>query len=380
MKKLCILGCTGSIGCQTLDVVRLNKNGYTIDSLVAGANAELLIKQALEFIPNIVVIADEGKYNEVKQALSHTHIEIATGKQAVCDCASRSVDIVIGAITGAEGLAPVLSAIDAGNDIALANKESLVCAGDMVMDIARSKGVKILPVDSEHSALFQVYCAPQKDSLKKIVLTASGGSFLHETKEYIDKATVEQALNHPNWSMGKKVTIDSAGLMNKGLELIEACHLFNVEHDMVDVIVHPQSIIHSMISYQDGSTLAQMGYPDMRTPIAVAMAYPNRIDSGVECLDFATMGELTFQKPDEVRFPALNLCRNAFKSGGGACMVLNASNEIAVDAFLNQKISFGHIAKIVATALDTYSYKTPETLLEFEEMNMEIREKTKSFV
>ncbi len=244
------------------------------------------------------------------------------------------------------------------------------------MSISRKKGLQMLAVDSEHSALFQVYNAPQKDSIDKITLTASGGAFLHYSKDEIRKAGVSDALNHPKWSMGKKVTVDSAGLMNKGLELIEACHLFDVGEDIINVVVHPQSIVHSMISYNDGSTLAQLGYPDMRTPIAVALAYPSRIVCGVESLNFTSMGNLTFREPDNDRFPALNLCRQAFKNGGGSCMVLNTSNEVAVEAFLQKKIEFGIIARIVEKSLNTMCYPTFNNLEDFKAMNAEIRIKT----
>ena len=376
MKKICILGSTGSIGTQTLDVVRLNTQIYEVDSLVAGRNADVVISQAKEFHPKVVAMADLKAFAKVKNALSTLPIEVVYGEEEICSVASRTVDIVVGAITGANGFAPVLSAIKAGNNIALANKESLVCGGDMLMSIARKKGVQILPVDSEHSALFQVYNAPQKDSIDKITLTASGGAFLHYSKDEIRKAGVSDALNHPKWSMGKKVTVDSAGLMNKGLELIEACHLFDVGEDIINVVVHPQSIVHSMISYNDGSTLAQLGYPDMRTPIAVALAYPSRIVCGVESLNFTSMGNLTFREPDNDRFPALNLCRQAFKNGGGSCMVLNTSNEVAVEAFLQKKIEFGIIARIVEKSLNTMCYPTFNNLEDFKAMNAEIRIKT----
>ena len=377
MKKITLLGSTGSIGTQTLDVIGLNPEKFTVQHLVAGNNADLLIKQALEYKPKSVVI-NNTHIEKVKDALSGTGVEVLD-ENHTDEIAGVNVDIVVAGITGSAGLSPVLSAIKSGNDIALANKESLVCGGDMVMELAGIKGVNIIPVDSEHSAIFQVL-SDNKQGLEKIILTASGGAFLNRDKDFIQNAKLSDALNHPNWDMGKKVTIDSAGLMNKGLEVIEACYLFNESVDKIDVVIHPQSIIHSMVSYVDGSTLAQMGQPNMKTPIAYALSYPDRVDSGIKPLNFGELGDLTFEKPDLERFPALKLCIGAMKAGGGKTAVLNGANEVAVDTFINGNIVFGDIAKVVEKMLENIDSKTPKTIDEFNELNSEVVAKTAEYI
>ena len=377
MKKITVLGSTGSIGTQALDVIGLNSEIFTVENLVAGNNADLLIKQALEYKPKSVVI-NNSHIQKVKDALSGTDIKVFA-ENHTDEIAGEKVDIVVAGITGSAGLSPVLSAIKSGNDIALANKESLVCGGDMVMDLAKSNGVNIIPVDSEHSAIFQVL-SDKKQGLEKIILTASGGAFLNKDFDFIQNAKLSDALNHPNWDMGKKVTIDSAGLMNKGLEVIEACYLFDEPVDKIDVVIHPQSIIHSMVSYSDGSTLAQMGEPNMKTPIAYALSYPDRIKSGIKPLNFAEVGDLTFEKPDLKRFPALQLCIEAMKMGSGKTAVLNGANEVAVGAFINGEILFGDIAKIVEKMIGDIDSQTPKNIDEFNELHNEITIKTTEYI
>ena len=378
MKKITILGSTGSIGTQTLDVIASNIELFKVEHLVAGNNADLLIQQALKFKPKSVTI-NNLHIDKVKSNLDGTGIDVFD-ETKIDMIASDNVDLVVGAITGSSGLSPVYNAIKSGNDIALANKESLVCAGDMIMKLANKHKVKIIPIDSEHSAIFQVYSKQQKSGLEKIILTASGGAFVDKDINFIKTAKLQDALKHPNWSMGQKVTIDSAGLMNKGLEVIEACYLFDVKVKDVDVVIHRQSIIHSMVSMKDGSTLAQLGYPDMKTPIAYALSYPKRIYSGVNTLNFYEMNNLTFEKPDLKKFPALQLCKNSMEDGNGKPTVLNASNELAVEQFIKGNILFGNISEIVESMLSIINSKIPNDLQEFNELHNETIAKTKEYV
>ncbi|MBO4611421.1 MAG: 1-deoxy-D-xylulose-5-phosphate reductoisomerase [Bacteroidales bacterium] len=352
-KKIAILGSTGSIGSQTLDVVRQHPDRFEVKVITAGSNAALLTEQAREFSVPHAVICNESKYGEVRDALAGTATEVHAGIGAACDLVTGDdVDIVVASMVGFSGLRPTLAAIRAGKDIALANKETLVAAGSIVMAEAKRCGVKILPVDSEHSAIFQCLLGAQGNALARIHLTASGGPFRTWTREQIAAATAAQALKHPNWDMGAKVTIDSATMMNKGFELIEACWLFDVTPDMVNVLVHPESIIHSMVEFEDNAIIAQLGCPDMREPIGFALSFPARLSVGNKKVDFASIAALHFEAPDPARFPNLELAREAFKRGGNMPCVLNAANEVAVRAFLEDRIGFYGITDLIQKCLD----------------------------
>lgn len=352
-KTISILGATGSIGDSTNDVIEDNREAFIVEALVAHSNVNKLARRAISLGAKRAVIADDRKYEALKTALAGTGIVAGAGRQAVLDCAREPVDMLVCAMVGAQGIEPAMAAIEAGNVVALANKEALVCAGDVMMDRAKAKGVRILPLDSEHNALFQVFEEPNADQIEKITVTASGGPFRSWSGEQIRGATIADALNHPNWSMGQKVTIDSATLANKGLEIIEAHHLFNLPPEQIDVVVHPQSIIHGMVHYMDGSVLAQLGTPDMRTPIAAALAWPERFAaSRVERLDLAKLGQLTFEPPDTDRFPMLALAFDTMRAGGPMPALFNAANEVAVENFVAGRCQFHEIATIVAMTLD----------------------------
>ena len=351
MKKIAVLGSTGSIGTQTLDVCR--RLGYEIVALAAGSNAELLEKQAREFSPKLVAAADENAARRLSIALSGTGITVLGGERAVLEAAAAECDIVLNAVTGIAGLRPTIAAVEAGNDIALANKETLVAGGRRVMDYAAEHGVKILPVDSEHSAIFQ--CLQAKGDyarIKKLILTASGGPFFGKTEEELKKVRPQDALNHPTWNMGKKVTIDSASMANKGLEIIEAAHLFDVEQNNIDVVIHRESIVHSLVQFTDNSVLAQLGVPDMRTPIQYALTWPERESEAAAELDLANVGTLHFYRQDEKTFPSTGLARYALDKGGTATAAFNAADEIAVAAFLDGKIKFTDIPKIIEKTIE----------------------------
>ena len=351
MKKIAVLGSTGSIGTQTLDVCR--RLGYEIVALAAGSNAELLEKQAREFSPKLVAAADENAARRLSIALSGTGITVLGGERAVLEAAAAECDIVLNAVTGIAGLRPTIAAVEAGNDIALANKETLVAGGRRVMDYAAERGVKILPVDSEHSAIFQ--CLQAKGDyarIKKLILTASGGPFFGKTAAELENMRPEDALRHPTWSMGKKVTIDSASMANKGLEIIEAAHLFDVEQNNIDVVIHRESIVHSLVQFTDNSVLAQLGVPDMRTPIQYALTWPERESEAAAELDLANVGTLHFYRQDEKTFPSTGLARYALDKGGTATAAFNAADEIAVAAFLDGKIKFTDIPKIIEKTID----------------------------
>ena len=349
MKKLIILGSTGSIGTQALEVCR--RDGYRVTALAAGSNITLLEKQAREFKPLRVAVFDSEKAKELKIKLKDTDIKVLSGVEGVCETAQGEGDIVLNSIVGIAGLRPTLSAIEAGKTIALANKETLVTGGEIVNRKAREKGVKILPVDSEHSAIFQsIQGAPEK-SVKKILLTASGGPFFGKKRKDLENVTVKEALNHPNWSMGAKITIDSATLMNKGLEVIEAVHLFGLPAKDIEVLVHRQSIVHSGVELSDGAVIAQLGTPDMRLPIQYALTYPERSDYAFEHLSLADIGTLTFEKPDTETFRCLPICIEAINAGGLAPAAVNGANEEAVRLFLEGKIKFLQIADLVEKAL-----------------------------
>lgn len=354
-KRVTILGSTGSIGTNTVALIAENPESYAVEALTAKANVSLLARQARALGARLAVIADPGRYGELKEALAGSGIEAAAGEEALVEAAKAPADWVMAAIVGAAGLAPTLAAIRRGGVVGLANKECLVCAGDLMVAEIRKSGATLLPVDSEHNAIFQVFDMEQKAAVEKITLTASGGPFRSLDYESMAKVTPKQAVAHPNWDMGAKISVDSATMMNKGLELIEAFHLFPVEKDQIDILVHPQSVIHSMVSYVDGSVLAQLGMPDMRTPIAYALGWPERIPAPSPRLDLGKIGELTFEPPDSKRFPALRLARQSLQSGGGAPTILNAANEVAVAGFLEGKIGFLDIARVVEETLEHLS-------------------------
>ncbi|MDC0033475.1 1-deoxy-D-xylulose-5-phosphate reductoisomerase [Alphaproteobacteria bacterium] len=351
VRHVSILGSTGSIGCNTIDLILRNPDAYRVEALTANVNVETLAKQAKATNAEVAVVADENFYLDLKEALAGTDIEAAAGQSALVDAAARPADWVMAGIVGAAGLLPTLTAIRRGAVIALANKECLVCAGALVLSEVNSSGATLLPVDSEHNAIFQVFDFGQRKAVEKIILTASGGPFWRTPLETMARVTPEEAVAHPNWEMGAKISVDSATMMNKGLELIEAYHLFDLLEDKIEVLVHPQSIIHSLVAYVDGSVLAQLGSPDMRTPIAYALGWPQRIESPSPRLDLAVIGTLKFENPDAHRFPSIQLARQALRDGGSAPTVLNAANEVAVAAFLNRKIGFLDIARTVAETL-----------------------------
>lgn len=352
-RHLAILGATGSIGSQSLDVVRQHREMFDIELLTANSNSDLLIRQAIEFDANSVVICDESKYNEVNEALAPHGIKVFCGMDSICSLvAGDNIDIVLTAIVGFSGLRPTISAIEAGKTIALANKETLVAGGEVVMSLAARYNAPILPVDSEHSAIFQCLMGAAGNSVSKILLTASGGPFREWPKERIAEATKNQALKHPQWTMGAKITIDSATMMNKGLEMIEARWLFDMKSEDIEIVIHPQSIIHSMIEFEDGAVIAQMGHPDMREPIQFALAFPHRLPLSNKKLDFASLGSLSFERPDLDRFPCIDLAFKAIERGGNIPCAMNAANEAAVAAYLEDKISFYRIAEIIEECME----------------------------
>lgn len=373
-KRIAILGSTGSIGTQTLNVIRRHPDLFEAEVLVGGSNAELLIKQALEFQPNMVVIADKSKYGTVCDALSSTDIKVFAGEESVCDIVEMDcVDIVMAAIVGFAGLKPTLNAIRAKKTIALANKETMVVAGEIVTAEARKNGVAILPVDSEHSAIFQTLQGEFHNKIDKILLTASGGPLFGLKREQIENVTLAEVLKHPNWSMGRKVTIDSASLMNKGLEVIEAKWLFGVGVDKIEVLVHPQSIVHSMVQFEDGSIKAQIGTPTMETPIQYALSYPHRIESHIPRFSFWEHPELTFFRPDTETFRCLPLAYNAIEQGGNIPCVMNAASEVAVQRFIDGKLRFIDIAGFVEHAISKATYIAHPTLDQLLECDTETR-------
>jgi 1-deoxy-D-xylulose-5-phosphate reductoisomerase len=352
VRSVTILGATGSIGASTIDLINREPGRYRVEALSARRNAAALAKIAREVGARLAVVADAAVYRELKEALSGSGIEAAAGEGALIEAAQRPADWVMAAISGAVGLKPTLAAIERGATVALANKECLVCAGSLFMRRAARAGATVLPVDSEHNAIFQALGAGPREAVKRVILTASGGPFRTWSLAAIKAATPEQALRHPNWSMGPKVTVDSASLMNKGLELIEAHHLFALAPHEIDVLVHPQSVVHGMVEFRDGSVVAQLGAPDMRIPIAHCLAWPQRIDGPAPRLDLARVRELTFEDVDIVRFPALGLARRAMETGGAAPTVLNAADEVAVAEFIAGRIPFPAIAALVEATLD----------------------------
>ena len=346
-RRVTVLGSTGSVGCNTLDLICREPERFSVEALTANCNVALLARQARAVGAACAVVADETRYQALKSALSGTGIEVAAGPQALIEAAGRPADLVMAGIVGAAGLAPTLAAARAGRLVAFANKECLVCAGELLLDVVRQHGATLLPVDSEHNAIYQVFDFDRPERVERIILTGSGGPFRQFGLADMAEVTPEQAVAHPNWQMGAKISVDSATMMNKGLELIEAAYLFPVTPAQIEILVHPQSVVHSLVGYVDGSVLAQLGAPDMRTPIAYALGWPDRMATPAAKLDLAQIGQLTFEAPDPARFPALRLAAAALQAGGSAPTVLNASNEVAVEAFLNRRIGFLDIAGIV---------------------------------
>lgn len=362
-RKVAILGSTGSIGRQTLDVISQHSDLFEVELLTANTSSGLLIEQAIKFNANSVVICNEEKYSEVSMALEPHYIKVFTGMQSICDLvAGDNIDIVVTAMVGFSGLKSTVAAIKAGKTIALANKETLVAAGETVMGLAARHHAAILPVDSEHSAIFQCLQGSHGASIEKIHLTASGGPFREWSREDIAKATVEQALRHPKWNMGSKITIDSATMMNKGLEIIEAKWLFGVDPEQINVVVHPQSIIHSMVEFADGAVIAQLGHPDMREPVQYALAYPERLSLNNRKLDFAELASMSFFAPDTEKFPAVRLAYKALEKGGNMPCIMNAANEAAVAAYLNGRIGFYDITDVVAECMDGMDFDASPSL------------------
>ena len=356
MKNISILGSTGSIGVNTLDVITRNPTRFKVVALAAGRNLSLFKRQIDIFGPDIVSVIDDEHAQQLREMLGYSaSVKILSGEGGYGEVASwKKAKMVVSAIAGAAGLSPTIAAIDAGKDIALANKETMVMAGELVVERAASRGVNIIPVDSEHNAIFQCLAGHDRKEVKRLILTASGGPFLHLPPEQFAYITLEDALRHPNWEMGRKITIDSASMMNKGLEVIEAAWLFGMDVGSIDVCIHPQSIVHSMVEYIDGSVLAQMGVPDMRGPISYALSYPARLQGAVDTLDLCSVGTLEFMSPDCAKFPALKLAYEAAGKGGSAPAVLNASNEVAVAAFIEDTIGFGDIPLVIKEVLDSH--------------------------
>ncbi len=351
-RSVTVLGATGSIGDSTMDLLRRGGERFRVEAVTAHSNVEGLARLAREFNVRFAALADDSKLGALREALAGTGIACGAGEAAVIEAAARPADWVMAAVSGAAGLKPALAAVDRGVTVALANKECLVCAGDFFMKRAVQTGARVLPADSEHNALFQALSSGNREELVRVIITASGGPFRTWSSEAIEQATLEQALKHPNWSMGQKITIDSASMMNKGLEVIEAAHLFALSADEIDVLVHPQSIIHGMVEFSDRSVVAQLGAPDMRIPIAHCLGWPERLEGPSARLDLAAIGQLTFEVPDLQRFPGLRLAFEALRTGGGAPTVFNAANEVAVAAFVARQIRFGMIARLVEATIE----------------------------
>ncbi|WP_297130646.1 1-deoxy-D-xylulose-5-phosphate reductoisomerase [Terrisporobacter sp.] len=375
MKKITILGSTGSIGTQTLDVARNNKDKFEIVAISANSSVDLLLEQILEFCPKYVAVYDEKSANKLKEMIpKNIDVEVLSGMDGLVKiCELEEVDVVLTAVVGMIGLVPTMAAIKSKKTIALANKETLVTAGELVMREARKNNVEILPVDSEHSAIFQCLNGENRKEIEKIILTASGGPFRGKKKEDLINVKKEQALKHPNWDMGRKISIDSSTLMNKGLEVIEAKWLFDVEVEDIEVVVHPQSIVHSMVSFRDSSVMAQLGCPDMRLPIQYALTYPDRLETDFERLDFRKASTLTFEEPDMETFPCLRLAFDALKMGGTYCAALNSANEVLVNEFLNDKIGFYDIPYYIERTLKEHKNRTNPTLDDILEVDKETR-------
>ena len=374
-KKIAILGSTGSIGTQALDVIAANNDLFEVEVLTAQSNADLLIEQAVKFRPNVVVIGEETLYDKVNAALDTLDIKVYCGQKSLASVVeNESVHTVLTALVGYSGLIPTINAIKAGKHIALANKETLVVAGEIVTKLAIENKVDILPVDSEHSAIFQCLVGEYINPIEKIILTASGGPFRGKNRAFLENVKKEQALKHPNWDMGAKITIDSASMMNKGLEVIEAKWLFDLNHDQIDVIVHPQSIVHSLVQFEDGSIKAQLGLPDMKLPIQYALGFPRRLKSDFPRFDFINYPNLTFEKPDLETFRNLGLAFEALKKGGNMPCILNAANEVAVDAFLKDKIGFLEMSDIIEYCMQTINFIAKPSLVDYVETDKATRQ------
>ncbi len=381
MKRLAILGSTGSIGTQALEVVAANPGLFEVEVLSAHSNAELLIKQSREFSPNAVVVTDESKYKLVKDALSDLPIKVFSGNKSLSEVVQwESIDTVLGAIVGFAGLQSILAAIDAGKRIALANKETLVVAGELVMGRAAAKNVQIIPVDSEHSAIFQCLVGEDRQTVEKVVLTASGGPFLGRKQNFLVNVKASHALQHPNWTMGAKISIDSATLMNKGLEVIEAKWLFGLRNEQIDVVIHPQSIIHSMVQFNDGSLKAQMGLPDMKLPIQYAIAYPGRLANNLKRFDFKEFSKLSFEQPDYKTFRNLAIAKEALDKAGNAPCVMNAANEVVVHAFLQNRVGFLEMSDMIEKTLERVDFIQHPTLEDYMRSDEDARAYTAEFL
>ncbi len=380
-RQIAILGSTGSIGTQTLQVVEEHPECFEVYAITANTRVDDLIAQARKFMPEAVVIADDSKYPRLKEALADLPIKVYGGYEAVCQIVEEGpIDIVVTAMVGFSGLRPTINAIKAGKAIALANKETMVVAGEMINALAMEYKTPILPVDSEHSAIFQCLAGEMHNKVEKLILTASGGPFRTFTKEQLEHVTKEQALKHPNWSMGAKITIDSASMMNKGFEVMEAKWLFGVGAEEIEVVVHPQSVIHSMVQFEDGAVKAQLGTPDMRLPIMYALTYPSRLSSSFGRIDWSTLGELTFEKPDLELFPNLRHAYEALAKGGNIPCVVNAANEICVAAFLNDRIRFTDMPRLIERAMDEAAYILKPTLEDYLETDKEIRRMVEEWI
>lgn len=380
-KHIAILGSTGSIGTQALEVVDQHPGLFEVEVLTANNNADLLIKQALRYVPNVVVIGNTDKYQYVKEALSNLPVKVFCGSEAICQVVEMdSVDLILTAMVGYSGLLPTIHAVKKGKHIALANKETLVVAGELITRLAAENKVAILPVDSEHSAIFQCLQGEWTNKIEKIILTASGGPFLGKDRNFLETATKQQALKHPCWEMGAKITIDSATLMNKGLEVIEAKWLFHVSPHQIEVVVHPQSIIHSMVQFTDGSIKAQMGLPDMKLPIQYAFTYPMRMDNKLPRMDFSKYPSLTFTKPDTANFRNLSLAYQALNKGGNLPCILNAANEVVVDAFLKDQVGFLEMSDLIEKAMNKMPYIAEPNYEDLKASNLETIKFTKSLI
>ena len=380
-KSIAILGSTGSIGTQALEVVAANPDHFSVEVLTAGNQADLLIRQAIEYKPNVVVIGNEAHYDKVSQALTTHDIKVYTGDEALASVVQMdTLDIVLVALVGYAGLRPTIKAIEAGKNIALANKETLVVAGELVTNLAKEKGVNIYPVDSEHSAIFQCLVGEFHNPIEKIILTASGGPFRGMSRAELAQVTKAQALKHPNWDMGAKITIDSATLMNKGLEVIEAKWLFGLKNEQIEVIVHPQSIIHSLVQFEDGSMKAQMGLPDMKLPIQYALSYPERLKTDFPRFNFADYPSLTFEQADIDTFHNLGLAFDSLKRGGNMPCALNAANEVVVEAFLNERIGFLEMSEVIETSIDKISLISSPNYEDYVETDKETRIRTLEYI
>ncbi len=379
-RSVTILGSTGSVGCSTIDLIEQNSDNYVVEALTAWRNSDLLIDQARRLRPRYVAIGDDSRYKVVKDALSGMSIEVGCGRDAIVEAAARPSDMVIAAIVGAAGLAPTMAAVNRGAMVGLANKECLVCAGDLMLQAIGRNGAVLLPVDSEHNAIFQVFDFDQRKSVDHLILTASGGPFRTFTTAQMRNVTPAQAVAHPNWDMGAKISVDSATMMNKGLEIIEAYYLFGMPEDKIKVLVHPESVVHSLVAYVDGSVLAQLGPPDMRTPIAFTLAWPGRMNAPMAPLDLAALSKLTFEAPDAKRFPSIRLAREALLAGGSAPTTLNAANEIAVEGFLGGRIGFLDIAEIVEKTLNRLPSQSMSSLDEVIEFDNVARQEARSIL